>query len=317
VLNAEVNDELSISFRIHFSIQHSAFRIAVIDLTPRQPYRQRTGILFGAVMIGHLILISAQVQSRAGVPVLEGVTFGVFSRVQGGAAGLFRGVADTWNSYFALRGVRAENEALRQQIAGLEVRLQEQRAQASRADRLQAALNLQQSTTLPTIAAEVIAGNPNPGLMTVTVNRGSADGVQADMAVIAPKGVVGRVVGPVAWHAARVQLIIDRNAALGAVSERTRAGGMAVGVDGDPPLSMELVSNQADVAPGDLIVASGVDGIYPKGFVIGTVEKSERGGSLHRTITVRPAVDFSSLDDVLIVLVPARGAVIDPKEGAK
>jgi cell shape-determining protein MreC len=104
----------------------------VIDLTPRTPYRQRTGILFGAVMIGHLILISAQVQSKAGVPVLEGVTFGVFSRFQGGAAGIFRGVGDTWNSYFALRGVREENETLRQQVAGLEVRLQEQRALASR-----------------------------------------------------------------------------------------------------------------------------------------------------------------------------------------
>ena len=289
----------------------------MIDLTPRTPYRQRTGILFGAVMIGHLILISAQVQSKAGVPVLEGVTFGVFSRIQGGAAGLFRGIGGTWNSYFALRGVRVENEALRQQIANLEVHLQEQRALASRAERLQATLGLRDSTTLPTLAAEVIAGNPNPGLMTVTINRGSADGVQADMAVIAPKGVVGRVVGPVAAHAARVQLIIDRNAGAGAVCERTRAGGIAVGVDGDPPLGMELVSNLADVVPGDQIVSSGVDGIYPRGFVIGTVEKSERGPSLHRVIAVRPAVDFSSLEDVLVVLVPARSAVLDPREEKK
>lgn len=289
----------------------------MIDLTPRTPYRQRTGILFGAVMIGHLILISAQVQSKAGVPVLEGITFGVFSRIQGGAAGFFRGIGDTWRSYFALRGVRVENETLRQQVAVLEVRLQEQRALASRAERLQALLGLRESTTLPTLAAEVIAGNPNPGLMTVTVNRGSADGVEADMAVIAPKGLVGRVVGPVAAHAARVQLLIDRNAAAGAVAERTRAGGMVIGVDGDPPLGMELVSNLADVAVGDLIVASGVDGIYPRGFAIGTVEKSERGPSLYRLIGLRPAVDFSSLEDVLIVLVPARSAVIESTEDKK
>ena len=289
----------------------------MIDLTPRSPYRQRTGILFGAVMIGHLILISAQVQSKSGVPVLEGITFGVFSRIQGGAAGFFRGVGDTWRSYVGLRGVRVENEALRQQIAALEVKLQEQQALASRAERLQGLLDLRESTTLPTIAAEVIAANPNPGLMTVTVNRGSADGVQADMAVIAPKGLVGRVVGPVAARAARVQLIVDRNAAVGAVSERTRAGGMAVGVDGDPPLAMELVSNLADVAVGDLIVASGADGIYPRGFVIGTVEKSERGPSLHRLIALRPAVDFSSLENVLIVLVPARSAVLESTEDRK
>jgi rod shape-determining protein MreC len=309
-----VNDEFNASFSIHFSIQHSAHRIAVIDLTPRTPYRQRTGILFGAVMIGHLILISAQVQSKAGVPVLEGITFGVFSRLQGGAAGFFRGIGGVWGNYVDLRGAKAENEKLKQEVAALEVRLQEQRALASRAERLQALLDLRSSTTVPTIAAEVIAGNPNPGLMTVTVNRGTADGVQADMAVIAPKGVVGRVVGPVAAHAARVQLIIDRTAAVGAISERARAGGMAVGVDGDPPLGMELVSNLADIIAGDLIVASGVDGIYPKGFTIGTVEKSERGPSLHRIIAVRPAVDFSALEDVLIVLVPARSAIIDSRD---
>ena len=289
----------------------------MIDLTPRTTYRPRTGVLFGAVMIGHLILISAQVQSKAGVPVLEGITFGVFSRIQGGAAGSIRGIGNIWSSYVGLRGVQAENLALKQQVAELEVRLQEQRALASSADRLQAVLNLRKSTTLPTLAAEVIAGNSNPALMTVTVNRGSADGVQADMAVIAPKGVVGRIVGPVAGHAARVQLIIDRNAAAGAVTERTRAGGMVVGVDGDPPLGMDLVSNLADVAPGDVVVASGVDGIYPKGFVIGTVEKSERGPSLHRLIAVRPAVNFSSLEEVLIVLVPARGAILEKGDASR
>ncbi len=191
--------------------------------------------------------------------------------------GLFRGVAGTWNSYFNLRGVSAENESLRQQVAALEVRLQEQRAQAQRADRLQALLGFKESTALPTLAAEVIAGNSNPGLLTVTINRGTADGVQADMAVISPKGIIGRVVGPVASHAARVQLLIDRSAAAGAVTERARAGGVVAGVEGDPPLAMDLVSNLADVKPGDVVVASGADGMFPKGFVVGTVEKSERG----------------------------------------
>ncbi len=271
-------------------------------------------------MIFHLILISAQVQSKAGVPVLEGITFGVFSRLQGGAASVIRGVGGTWSSYVGLRGARAENESLKQRVADLEVRLQEQRALAASSERLKALLALKESSaSLPTLAAEVIAGNPNAGLRTVTLNRGSADGVQADMAVIGPKGVVGRVIGPVAAHASRVQLLVDANAAIGAVSERTRAGGMVAGHEGDPPLRMELVSNLADIAAGDLIVASGIDGIYPKGFRIGTVEKSERGSSLHRVITVRPAVDFSSIEEVLIVLVPARSAVIEepPREAAK
>ena len=74
---------------------------------------------------------------------------------------------------------------------------------------------------------------------------------------------------------------------------------------------MDLVANMADVKPGDVVVASGVDGIYPKGFVIGRVETSERGSGLYRNVTVRPTVDFSSLEEVLVVLVPARPATPD------
>ena len=91
-------------------------------------------------------------------------------------------------------------------------------------------MDLKSQATVPTLAAEVIAGNPDPVMRTVTIDRGSADGVQADMAVIAPGGIVGRIIGPVARHAARVQLIIDRNAAAGALTERIarrRHGGRA------------------------------------------------------------------------------------------
>ena len=129
-----------------------------------------------------------------------------------------------------------------------------------------------------------------------------------DMAVIAPGGIVGRVIGPVARHAARVQLIIDRNAAAGALAERTRAGGMVVGAEANPPLRMELVSNLTDVKAGDNVVTSGVDGIYPKGYRVGWVERADRGSGLYRAITVRPGVDFSSLEEVLVVLVPPTGA---------
>lgn len=272
--------------------------------------RQRTGYLFLAVMLGHLILISAQVQSKSGVPVLESVTFGVFSRIQRATASVVSGFRGGWSNYVDLRRVRGENETLQHQVADLEVRLQEQRALAARAAQLQQLLDLRSSTALRTVAAEVIAGNPIPDMLTVTIDRGSADGVEPDMAVIAPKGIVGRVIGPVASHAARVQLIIDRDAAVGALTERTRAGGVVLGAPrhSGSLMAMDLVSNLSDVRAGDVVVASGVDGIYPKGFVIGTVESSERGEGLHRKIAVRPAVDFSGLEEVLVVLVPAQGA---------
>jgi rod shape-determining protein MreC len=262
--------------------------------------RKRTSVLFGAAMLAQIILVSAQVQSRSGVRVLSLVTFEVFSRIERGAFGMFSGTRGVWQNYFALRGVRAENAALRRQLADLGVTLQEQRALAARAQQLQDLMNLKSHATYPT----------------VTIDRGSADGVQADMAVVAPSGIVGRVIGPPARHAARVQLIIDRNAAAGALTERTRAGGMVVGTDTLPSLRMELVSNLADVKEGDAIVASGVDGIYPKGFVIGTVDRSERGSGLYRTVTVKPAVNFSGLEEVLVVLVPPRPATRDEGGGA-
>ena len=192
---------------------------------------------------------------------------------------------------------------------------------ARRGLELQSLLDLRSTTSLKTLAADVIAADSTGSFRIVTIDRGSQHGVRRDMAVLAPQGVVGRIIGPVASRASRVQLIIDRNAAVGAIVERSRAGGMVIGVEGDPPLRMDLASNLADVVAGDVVVASGVDGIFPKGFVIGTVERSERGKNLYRDITVRPAVNFSGLEEVLIVLSPARSAQPEeaskPREGAK
>ncbi len=278
--------------------------------------RRRTGVLLFVVTIGHIFLISVQVQSKSGVPMVEAMTFGIFARVQGGTSSALHGGRTFWERYVALRGAHLENERLHSEVAELEVRLQEQRALALRSERLQALLDLKAATPLPTLAADVIAGNPNPGMRTVTIGRGSADGVETNMAVIAPAGIVGRIIGRPAAHAARVQLLIDRYAAAGAVTERTRAGGMVAGADKEPGLTMDLVSNLADVKPGDVVVASGVDGIYPQGFRIGEVAISERGAQLYRTIAVRPGVNFSNIEEVLIVMVPSRPAVSEAEPAA-
>src|SRR3990172_3015013 len=94
--------------------------------------RQRTGYLFVAVMLGHLILISAQVPTKSGPHVLQAVALGAFSGVQRAAAGLAGGLHAVWTGYVDLRGVREENDALRRQIGELQVRLQEERALAQR-----------------------------------------------------------------------------------------------------------------------------------------------------------------------------------------
>jgi len=272
--------------------------------------RKRTGYVFLGLMIGQVLLVSWQVQTRSGTRVLQAVAFEIFSRVQHGTASLVNGTRGLWGSYVALRGVRVENEDLKRRVAALEVQLQQEHAMAARSAELAALMDLKSKAEFPTLAAEVIAGNPDPAMRSVTIDRGSADGVVADMAVVAPGGIVGRVIA-VGRRAARVQLLIDRNAAAGAMTERTRAGGMVVGVEADPPLRMELVSNLNDVKTGDPVVASGVDGIYPKGYLIGRVEYAVRGAGLYQTVTVRPAVDFSSLEEVLVVLVAPRSATRD------
>jgi rod shape-determining protein MreC len=161
---------------------------------------------------------------------------------------------------------------------------------------------------LSTVAAEIIAAGATSEFRTITIDKGTTDGLRSDMAVLAPAGVVGRIVVPSA-RAAKVQLLVDHNAAAGALVERSRAQGVVVG-EGEEKLRMDYVSEIADVVTGDVVVTSGIDKIFPKGFVIGRVEAVDKSGGLYKRITVRPAVDFKSLEEVLVVLTlsPAREA---------
>ena len=253
-------------------------------------------------MLGHVILISVQVQSKAGVPVLEAVTFGVFAEVQRGASAGVSVFRRAWSGYVGLRHVNVDNDTLKARLADLEVQLQEQRALADWSRGLEQLLDLRDRSKLHTMAAEIIAAGATPDFRTVTIDKGSQSGLKADMAVIAPAGVVGRVVVS-SPRAAKVQLLIDRNAAAGAIVERSRAQGAVVG-GGDERLRMEYVSEVSDVAVGDVVMTSGIEGIFPKGYVIGRVESIEKNGTAYKQILIAPAVDFSSLEQVLVVLTP-------------
>jgi rod shape-determining protein MreC len=281
-------------------------RQSLID-TPRTmlDIRRRTGWLFLIAVVGQVILISAQVQTSSGAKVLNAVAFGIVSQIQLGAARVFTVVRSGWDGYFWLRNTYRENQDLKQQVAELELSLQQQQALARRGAELEQLLQLQQSTSLRTMAANVIAADSSGGFQFVTIDRGSHDGLRQNMAIISARGVVGRIVDqPPSIYAAKVQLLIDRTAGAGAIVERSNAGGVVVGQDGDPPLRMDFVSNLADVKVGDRVITSGLDGIYPRGFAIGFVEKVNNGAKLYKDITIRPVVDFSALQSVLIVLDP-------------
>jgi rod shape-determining protein MreC len=276
--------------------------MAILDI------RQRTGYLFLAITVAHIVLISAQVNTRRGVPVLEAVVFGVFAEVQRGASSVIGVVRTSWTDYFALQEVRQENERLQQELGQLRIALQQERALAQQSRTLQDLLTLRSQTELSTTAAGVIGSGASPDFRTITIDKGTMDGLAPDMAVISPAGVVGRVITPSA-RAAKVQLLIDRNAAAAAIVERSRAQGVVEGTGGN--LRLNYVSATADIKVGDRLITSGIEGIYPKGFVIGQIESIERGAGEFSAVIVGPAVDFSSLETVLVVLTPPIAAQID------
>jgi rod shape-determining protein MreC len=267
--------------------------------------RQRTGWLFMAVVVGHILLISTQVATRRGVPVVEALTFGVFAEVQRTTTSGIGSVRDVWQNYFALQQTRQENQQLRTEVAQLRVGLQQERALAEQSRMLQKLLDMKMETPLKTTAAYVIAGAASPDFRTATIDKGTSDGLKPDMAVISPAGVVGRIILPTS-RAAKIQLLIDRDAAAGAVTERGRAQGVVVGTG--TSLRFDHVPGTADIKVGDRVVTSGIEGIYPKGFEIGQIESIERRAGEFSAIIIRPTVEFSSIEAVLVVLTGSNRA---------
>lgn len=273
--------------------------MAVLDI------RQRTGWLFMAVIVGHILLISAQVNTQRGVPLLEEVTFGTFAEVQRAATSAIATVHDNWINYVALQDVRAENARLKEENAALQVGLQQERALAQQSRTLQSLLDLKTAVQLKTTSASVIAGGASPEFRTMTIDKGTGDGLASDMAVLAPGGVVGRIIMP-ARRAAKVQLLIDRDAAAGAIVERSRAQGVVVGT-GTDRFRLDHVPGAADIQVGDRVVTSGIEGIYPKGFLIGQIQSIDRQSGEFTNVVVDPAVQFSELETVLVVVTPTPG----------
>src|SRR5262249_11506324 len=206
--------------------------------------------------------------------------FGLLAEVQRGVMTATTGVRQVWSGYIGLRQVKAENDALKRQLAEAQILLQQQRALADRARGFQELLELRDRSNLQTVAAEIIGAASASDFLTVTINKGSHAGLKTDMAVIAPGGVVGRII-VTSPRSSKVQLLVDRNAAAGAIIERSRAQGIVMGA-GDGRLRLEYMSEALDVVVGDEVATSGIDMIYPKGFIIGKVDVVEKSGAAYK-----------------------------------
>jgi rod shape-determining protein MreC len=265
--------------------------------------RYRARYLFGAVVVGHILLISAQVGSRSGPPLLQAGLMTALTTTQRAAWAVVSGVRAVWDGYAYLRGTYADNQRLSRENTELRVLIQQERANARGTEELRALLGLRTRTPWTTAAAEVVAGSVSPNFQSIVLDKGRQDGVQRDMPVINAIGVVGRVV-VVAERTSVVQLAIDRNAAAGCVIERTGAQGIVLG-NGDGSLRMEYLSATAEMERGDHVVTAGTDRVYPRGLLVGVVERVDRNGPTFRSVIVRPAVDFSQLTSALVLLAPA------------
>src|SRR5262245_38351209 len=252
---------------------------------------QRSRLLLGALVFAHLIAISRQVDS-GGVSLLERLVFMLLSPVQRAFSGTLHGVSGAWSAYVDLRGVHAENIQLRERMRGLETEIQKRQQLADEAARLREVLALKQILPVETVAAEVTSRDVMPWFRTMVVNKGQDDGVSLNAAVLSPTGVVGRVIS-LGRREAKVQILLDRDAGVGVLIERTRVTGVVSGQSGvsdagSGDLVMKYVSTLADVAPGDVVVTSGLDNLLPKGLVVGRVRSVLPGSGLFKEILVAP-----------------------------
>jgi rod shape-determining protein MreC len=210
------------------------------------------------------------------------------------------GSSDIWHNYFYLRGVRAENRQLKDQIEQMrleQVRLAEDAAQARR---LQTLLAFKEQFISRTVAAQVIGSSGSDLSRTVYIDKGESAGVKRDMAVITADGIVGKVL-VVYSSVSQVLLINDQSSGVGALLEKTRLQGVLRGT-ANGEVVLERVMSDEQVPLGETVLTSGGDQIFPKGLPIGSVMKVGNGKDLFLNIKIKPAANLSKLEEVLVLV---------------
>ncbi len=255
-----------------------------------------------AFVVFHLVAISRQVDVD-GVSLFERTVFVVFSPVQTAVAGVVDGLAAGWNSWLGLRSVDVENERLRAQLRAAELQLLSQRAAVEENTRLRVFLDLKPRLPMTTLMADVVARNASPWFKTIAINKGSAQGVSLGATVLSPAGVLGRVIA-VSANSASVQLLIDRDSGAAVLTERGRVDGIVSGFqddeDGSPLLLMKYVPSLATIKPGEIVVTSGLDQLFEKGLVVGTVLRISDPVGLFKDVWVRPSAAPAFAEQVFV-----------------
>jgi len=266
------------------------------DVIPRRP------TLLLIVVLGLLfVLMSLSSRTRVGETrtMFERTVMTLFSPVPKAVNWIGRSTADMYHGYFDMRRAVNENIDLHRKVAQLTTENLQLRQSEGDLSRLRSLLGYSEEFAIPTAMAQAVMLDTSSRFKSLVIDRGSSAGIQVNDAVVNANGLVGRVV-LTTKDLAKVQLITDNNSAVGVLFERSRRQGVLRG-DGGNGANVQDVPSLADVAEGDNILTAGIDGVYPKGIPVGIVKKAEKGQDLFKNIAVQPAVDFNSIEEVIVL----------------
>jgi len=206
-----------------------------------------------------------------------------------------------WLKYFGLINARNENARLKKEINALRMENYRYRELYATHQRLQQLLQFEKKIDWPVSAAQVIGRDPTGWFESVIVDKGADAGLKVNMPVVNANGVVGRLVS-VSKNYAKVLLVIDQNSAVDCIIQRSRDRGIVKGLS-SKVCKLDYVLKTSDAVVGDMVVTSGLGRVFPKGIPVGEViEVENKPGEIFKDVKVRPLVDFSKLEEVLVIL---------------
>ncbi|CAN2039359.1 Cell shape-determining protein MreC [Candidatus Magnetomoraceae bacterium gMMP-15] len=212
-----------------------------------------------------------------------------------------RSCQSVWKDYFYLLSVARENKQLKIKLKEADKEKNRFKETELANQRLRALLDFKKRVSSDLIAAEVIGRDISCWSKTIIIDKGRDHGVQKGFPVVIHRGIVGHIVNS-ADNYSKVLLIIDKNSSIDVLVQRTRARGI---IKGESRLGfyLQYVLRKHDVATGDMIISSGLDGVYPKGFRIGTVSQIiKRNSGIFQEIKVTPHVDFEKLEEIFVLV---------------
>jgi rod shape-determining protein MreC len=260
----------------------------------------KTVIFVVALLAIALILLSYNLKHETGTVFVKKIVLEAAAPVHMILSLSVKSVSDAWLRYIFLVGLEQDNRDLKKKIDQLKAELILYQEGYLESQRLKKLLSLRGSYNYHFISAHVIGREPAALSRTIMINKGSAHGLKMGMPVIAPPGLVGRLTD-VSWHASKVLLFIDESSNIDAILQRTRTQGI-IGGAGSEGCILKYISKNQDVNEGEVVVSSGIGGVFPKGLLIGVVSRVDKqDAGLFLKINITPFVDFSKIEEVLVL----------------